>query len=225
MTARQATEKRSHTLNLKFFMKHFKFIFTVSLFLFTIAIHAQTKTELPKKKNTKPLIKAHRGTIVPDIKIKVSKTAHLKYTAFPKIGLETVAVPAGAITVADSLNSYYYKAGIFYVQNKTGFVVTLPVAGIRLKGLPIGYRRVPVDDKIYFYYYGTFYKQVENSDNYETITPPETAIVDGLPNGYLIKKVDGTEYYFLNGAYYAEIDAPTIEGKIGYEVVTIIEAY
>jgi hypothetical protein len=206
-------------------MKRLKLFFTVFLFLSAIVLHAQTKASSSSKKNTKTLVKAHRGTIVPDIKVKVSKTAQLKYVTFPRMGLETVAVPPGAIIVADSLNSYFYKAGIFYVQNKTGFVITLPVAGIRLKGLPIGYRRVPVGDKIYFYYYGTFYQQVQNSDNYETITPPETAIVDGLPDGYLVKKVDSTEYYFLNGTYYAEVDAPTMESKIGYEVVTIIEAY
>jgi hypothetical protein len=214
-----------HTLNLNPFMKKINLLFTACIFLLSIVSHAQTAAKQPAKKATKPLIKAHRGTIVTDIKEKVSKTAQLKYTAFPKIGTEIVAVPAGAITVADSLNSYYYKAGIYYVQNKTGYVITLPVAGIRLKGLPIGYRRVPVGEKIYFYYFGTFYQQVENSDNYETIVPPETAVVDGLPNGYTIKKVDGTEYYFLNNIYYAEIDAPKIEGKIGFEVVTIIEAY
>ncbi|MBS1575050.1 MAG: hypothetical protein JST09_07060 [Bacteroidetes bacterium] len=211
--------------NFKSFMKKLNFFLTVCIFLVSIAIHAQAQTKQPAKKANKLLIKAHRGTIVTDIKQKVSKTAQLKYTAFPKIGTEIVAVPAGAITVGDSINSYYYKAGIYYVQNKTGYVVTLPVAGIRLKGLPIGYRRVPIGDKIYFYYFGTFYRQVENSDNYETIVPPETAVIDGLPNGYIIKKVDGTEYYFLNNTYYAEIGAPAIEGKIGYEVVTIIEAY
>ncbi len=220
----QPSYKRTY-LNFKTIMKNLKAILTVFLFLFAIVLHAQTKSVQQSKKNAKPLIKAHRGTIVPDIKLKVSKTAQLKYATFPRIGFETLAIPAGAIVVADSLNSYYYKAGIFYVQNKTGFVVTLPVAGMQLKGLPIGYRRVPVGDKLYFYYYGTFYKQVENSDYFETVAPPETAIIDGLPDGYAIKKVDGNEYYFLNNVYYAEVDAPTIEGKIGYEVVTIIEAY
>lgn len=194
------------------------------IFLLCIASYAQTASKQPPQKS-KPLINAHRGTIVSDIKQKVSKNAQLKYAAFPKIGFEMIAVPPGAITVGDSANTYFYKAGIYYVQNKTGFVVTLPVPGIRLKGLPIGYRRVPAGDKIYFYYFGTFYKQVENSDNYETIVPPETGVVDGLPNGYTIKKIDGTEYYFLNNAYYAEVNAPTIDGKTGYEVVSIIEAY
>jgi len=46
-----------------------------------------------------------------------------------------------------------------------------------------------------------------------------------LPDGYSIRKIDNTEYYYLNGTYYAEIDAPNMEGKTGYEVVVIIEAY
>ena len=104
-------------------------------------------------------------------------------------------------------------------------MITLPRAGLRLKGLPIGYRIIPVGEKNYFYYFGTFYGQVENSDNYEVVTPPETAIVDGLPDGYTIRKIDGIEYYYLNGTYYAEVDAPKLEGKTGYEVVVIIEAY
>lgn len=210
--------------NLKLIMKKLNFLFIVSFLLWGVALHAQTK-QAPKKNITKPLVKAHRGTVVADIRTEVSKTAQSKYSAFPKIGLEVVAVPAGAIVVGDSINSYYYKAGIFYTQTKTGFVVTLPVPGIRLKGLPIGYRRVPVADKVCFYYFGTFYQQVSNSDNFEIVSPPETAIVDGLPNGYTIKKIDGTEYYFLNNTYYAEVNAPAIDGKIGYEVVMIIEAY
>lgn len=133
--------------------------------------------------------------------------------------------PAGAIVVADSVNSYYYKAGIYYIQRPSGFVVSLPVRGIRLKGLPIGYRLVPVGQKLYFYYYGVFYAQVENSDSYEVVDAPEGAVTDALPDGYIIKKVDNTEYYFINGVYYAEVDAPAMENKTGYEVVTIIEAY
>ena len=73
-------------------------------------------------------------------------------------------------------------------------------------------------------YFGVFYHQVENSDNYEVVVPPEGAVVDGLPDGYSIKKIDGVEYYFLNGTYYAEVDAPKLEGKIGYEVVVIIQS-
>jgi hypothetical protein len=207
-------------------MNQYKVIFTFFLFLFVIFTQAQTNDKPAQSKKTSgTIIKAHRGTIVPNIRIKVGKQAQVKYVGLPRLGLDAVAVPAGAIVVADSLNSYYYKAGIYYVQGTAGFKVSLPVPGIRLKGLPVGYRLVYVGEKLYFYYYGVFYKQVENSDNYEVIAPPESAVVDALPDGYLIKKVDGAEYYFINGVYYAEVDAPALQNKTGYEVVTIIEAY
>ncbi len=207
-------------------MYRYKLIFILLLTMVaTVAGYAQTSKPKQVKKNAAPLIKAHRGTVVTGIHEKVGKKAQLRYASFPKIGSEVIAVPAGAIAVNDSTKNYYYKAGIYYVQDKSGYMVTLPGAGLRLKGLPIGYRIVPIEEKNYYYYFGTFYHQVENSDNYEVVAPPETAVVDGLPDGYAIKKVDGTEYYFLNGTYYAEVDAPKLEGKIGYEVVVIIEAY
>ncbi|MES1222186.1 MAG: DUF6515 family protein, partial [Bacteroidota bacterium] len=115
--------------------------------------------------------------------------------------------------------------GFYYSQNSKGFQLILPTAGIRIQGLPIGYRRVPVGDKTYFYYYGTFYSQVGGSDNYEVVVAPEGAIVDALPDGYKIEKVDNVEYYLLGDTYYAEVDSTKMPDKIGYEVVTIIQAY
>ena len=206
-------------------MNPYKVIFTFFLFLFVVITQAQNNKPAQSKKNTRTIIKAHRGTIVPNIRARISKQAQLKYASLPRLGLEVVAVPAGAIVITDSVNSYYYKAGIYYVQKPSGFVVSLPVARIRLKGLPVGYRLVYVGPKLYFYYYGVFYAQVESSDNYEVIAPPEGAVVDALPDGYLVKKVDNTEYYFINGVYYAEVDAPAMENKTGYEIVTIIEEY
>ncbi len=79
--------------------------------------------------------------------------------------------------------------------------------------------------KPYFYYYGTFYEQSGNSDYYETVTAPEEAIIDAIPDGYEIRKIEKEEYYFLGGTYYAQVPAPALKDKIGYEVVTIIEAY
>jgi len=213
-------------VKLYFFMNRYKRILLVfTLMAAFVTGYTQTATSKPPRKNATALVKAHRGTVVTDLHDKVSKKAQVRYTSFPRIGSEVIAVPAGAIAINDSTTNYYYKAGIYYIQNKSGYMVTLPGPGLRLKGLPIGYRIIPVGEKNYYYYFGTFYRQVENSDNYEVVTPPETAVVDGLPDGYSIRKIDSTEYYYLNGTYYAEIDAPNLEGKIGYEVVVIIEAY
>lgn len=207
-------------------MHRYKRIFILSFVIASFATgFSQSNKANQTKKIAPAVIKAHRGTVITDVHIKVGKKAQLRYSSFPRIGTEVIAVPAGAIAVNDSTTNYYYKAGIFYKQDKSGYIVTLPGPGLRLKGLPIGYRIIPVGEKNYYYYFGTFYRQVQNSDNYEVVAPPETAIVDGLPDGYIIKKVDDTEYYFLNGTYYAEVDAPKLEGKTGYEVVVIIEAY
>ena len=183
-------------------MHRYKSIFII-FFLIAAFITGYSQTNKPKqtKKNAGPVIKAHRGTVVAEIHLKVSKKAQLRYSSFPRIGSEVIAVPAGAIAVNDSTTNYYYKSGIYYIQHNSGYVVTLPGPGLRLKGLPLGYRIVPVGEKNYFYYFGTFYRQVENSDNYEVVMPPETAVVDGLPDGYAIKKIDSVEYYFLNGTY------------------------
>ena len=207
-------------------MNYLKNIGFYLLIIFLLAGAAEKAIAQPAKKKTAKGVQAHRGTILLDVHAKVNRQAHLRYAAFPKMDSLVAELPAGAeIVTADSVNFYYYKKGVYYVQQPKGIYVIAPLPGIRLHGLPIGYRRIAIGDKLYFYYFGTFYQQVGNSEDYEVIIAPETAIVEAIPNGYKIKKVENIEYYFLGGVYYAEIDDPRMEDKVGYEVVTIIEAY
>ncbi|MCW3119331.1 MAG: Conserved hypothetical rane protein [Chitinophagaceae bacterium] len=205
-------------------MHKLKIIVSFFLLITTLISNAQT-TQTGKKKKTVKIIKAHRGTVVLNIHEKVSKLAQTRYAALPKLGAVTATLPAGSVMITTGTDTFYYKNGFYYSQNPKGFQIVLPSAGVRIHGLPIGYRRVPLGGKTYFNYYGIFYAQVGSSDNYDVIIAPEGAVVDALPDGYKIQKVDNVEYYLLGDVYYAEIDASAMENKIGYEVVTIIQAY
>ena len=211
-------------------MRKLKVISPFFLLFIVLTGKAQTagtpkKENIVKKKKGGKLIKAHRGTIVLNIHEKVGRQAQIRYASLPKLGSLLPAIPANAVLVAAGTDSFYYKNGFYYLHKPKGFQLVLPVAGIRIQGLPIGYRRVMAGEKLYFYYYGTFYAQAGSSDNYDVVTAPEGAVVDALPDGYKIEKVDSVEYYLLGDIYYAEIDASAMENKIGYEVVTIIQAY
>ena len=211
-------------------MHKLKVIISFLLCITVITGNAQTantpkKDNVVKKKKGGKLIKAHRGTIVLNIHEKVGRQAQTRYAALPKLGSILTALPAGAVIVASGTDSFYYKNGFYYLRKPKGFQLALPVPGIRIQGLPIGYRRTMTGEKLYFYYFGTFYAQVGSTDNYEVVTAPEGAIVDAIPEGYKIEKIENVEYYLLGDTYYAEIDATTLENKIGYEVVTIIQDY
>jgi hypothetical protein len=211
-------------------MHKLKTIVSLLLFMAVTTGNAQTvnaskKDNAVKKKKGGKLIKAHRGTIVLNIHEKVGRQAQAQYASMPKLGSIVSTLPAGAAKVAAGTDSFYYKNGLYYLPKAKGFQLVLPVPGIRIQGLPIGYRRVMTGEKLYFYYYGTFYSQVGSTDNYEVVTAPEGAVVNAIPDGYKIEKIENVEYYLLGDTYYAEIDATNMENKIGYEVVTIIQAY
>jgi Family of unknown function (DUF6515) len=206
------------------FMHKLKIIISFFVLITAMISNAQT-ANTGKKKKKGQVVKAHRGTIVFNIHEKVSKMAQARYVGLPKLGSVITALPAGSVVVTEGTDSFYYKNGFYYSQHPKGFQIVLPSAGIRIHGLPIGYRRVPVGERTYFYYYGIFYAQAGSSDNYNVVTAPEGAVVDALPDGYRIQKIDNVEYYLLGDVYYAEINAPKMEDKMGYEVVTIIQAY
>ena len=75
-----------------------------------------------------------------------------------------------------------------------------PAFGIRVKVLPVGYRRVVVGPTNYYYYYGTYY--VQRNEEYEVVEAPLNAEIGSLPDGYNTINVDGEEYYELDGIYY-----------------------
>ncbi len=151
----------------------------------------------------------------------VVRRAHVRYAHLPRWRASVAVVPAGAVIIKTKTNPYYFDRGVYYTPRNNAYVVVRPVVGVRIRVLPVGYRRIVVGPRNYYYYYGTFYAQVDKSDEYETVDAPEGAVVDALPDGYEIKTIDGTEYYVLDDVYYAEVETDEVEDGIGYEVVKI----
>lgn len=150
----------------------------------------------------------------------VVRRAHVRYAGLPRWGTVITAAPAGAVIIRSRRHPYYFHNGIFYAQRAGGFVVTRPVAGVRVRVLPAGYRTIVVGPRNYYYYYGTFYVK-SSGDEYVVADAPDGAVIDALPDGYEVKTIDGNEYYELDGVYYAEVDAPEFDDKVGYEVVRL----
>jgi hypothetical protein len=165
-----------------------------------------------------------RHTIRPVHRVRhrvVVRRAHVRYAALPRWGTTVAVAPAAAIVVRAHSNTYHFHNGIYYAPRANNFVVVRPVAGIRVKALPVGFRTVVVTRRNYYYYYGTFYAKAADVDEYEVVDAPTGAIVDALPDGYEVKKINDTEYYVLDGVYYAEAEAKEFEDGVGYEVIKV----
>ena len=119
----------------------------------------------------------------------VVRRAHVRYAHLPRWRTSVTVVPTTAVIIKTNTNPYYFDRGVYYAPRNNAYVVVRPSAGVRIRVLPVGYRRVVVGPRNYFYYYGTFYTQVDKSDEYETVDAPEGAIVDALPDGYEVKKL------------------------------------
>lgn len=150
----------------------------------------------------------------------VVRKAHIRYAHLPRWGAVIATAPVAAVVIKTHPNSYYFYNGIYYTPRNGNYVIVRPVRGVRVRELPIGYRRVIVGRRHYYYYYGTFYTKL-NTGEYETIDPPVGSVIDALPDGYDIKIANGEEYYILDGVSYAEVDAPEFDDGIGYEVVEV----
>jgi hypothetical protein len=159
------------------------------------------------------VVRVHRKVVV--------RKAHVHYAHLPRWGTVVTTIPAAAVVIKTQRSPYYFWNGVYYAPRNGSYVIVRPTPGIRIKTLPMGYRRIVVGPRPYYYYYGAFYTKIDQTDEYETVEPPEGAIVDALPEGYEVRKVGDTEYYVLDGTYYAEVDAPEFDDKVGYEVVKV----
>jgi hypothetical protein len=151
----------------------------------------------------------------------VVRRAHVRYAHLPRWGTAVAVVPSAAVVVRAHSQTYHFHNGIYYAPRNNNFVVVRPVAGIRVRVLPIGFRTVAVSKRNYYYYYGTFYSKAVGADEYEVVDAPIGAVVDALPDGYEVKNINDMEYYVLDGVYYAEVEAKEFEDGIGYEVVKV----
>ena len=130
---------------------------------------------------------------------KRTRVVHYHYRNLPKRG--ALSTPhAKAITINRNGTGYRYYSGIWYKPRGANWAVVTPPRGIRIKTLPVGYRKFLVGPSVFYYYYGTYYE--EKDKEYEVIEAPEGAEVGSLPEGYKTITVEGNEYYELDGIYY-----------------------
>jgi Family of unknown function (DUF6515) len=200
-------------------MKSIRFLSAFMMVLLILASFAETAEAQGRHRDRhakRQVVRAHR------VRHRVVvRRAHIRYAHLPRWRTSVTVVPTSAVIIKTKTNPYYFDRGVYYTPRNNAYVVVRPAAGVRIRVLPVGYRRIVVGPRNYFYYYGTFYTQVDKSDEYETVDAPNGAIVDALPDGYEVKTIDGTEYYVLDDVYYAEVETDEVEDGIGYEVVKI----
>ena len=200
-------------------MRKFTFALSFLFFVMIMAMHPVSAQGRHKPKRIK-VVKANHVRVI-KVHPHVFKRAHVRYAALPRWGTVVSTYPAAAVLVRLGGSSFYFYNGIYYAPRQNNYIIVHPVRGVRIRTLPVGYRRILVGPRPYFYYYGTFYVQAGNRNEYVVTDAPEGAVVDALPDGYEIRTINGNEYYELDGVYYAEIDADDMDGGTGYQVVKI----
>lgn len=123
-------------------------------------------------------------------------------------------LPATAVVVRHSGNSYYFNAGAFYTLRGGVYVRVVPPVGIRVAVLPAEYVRVVVGARPFFYFSGIFYALTETRE-YVVVDPPVGAVVAKLPADAAEVEIDGKLFYECNGTIYKPVPAQ----HRSYEVV------
>ena len=163
------------------------------------------KTVIHKGKNGKKTVikKNKHGKVKvykPRRRFKRTRVVHYHYRHLPRRGAVIASVHVNAINYRFGGIRYRFHRGVWYKPYRSKWIVVRPAFGIRVKVLPVGYRRVVVGPTNYYYYYGTYY--VQRNNEYEVVEAPLNAEIGSLPDGYNTINVDGEEYYELDGVYY-----------------------
>ena len=177
--------------------KYFTVLATILLcFAFTNGTIAQKK----KNKVKSHIKQNHKNHFRP----KKAKhiTRHHRYRHLPKRGKVVRRLGTGVVRIGFRGAHFRFHNGVWYRPHNKRFIVARAPIGIRVRVLPVGYRRIVIGARPYFYYYGTYYAKVEDSEDYEVIAAPIGATVDGLPEGYKIVNVKSMDYYQLDNVYY-----------------------
>ncbi len=170
------------------------------------------KTVVKKRRQTRRVARRTTKRVVR------RKVAHHRYRSLPRRGAIVVA-PSAAQVIAFRNVSYRFHKGVYYRPNAVGkFVVVAAPRGLRIRTLPVGYRRLTVGTATYFYYCGTFYQQ--RGSEYEVVQAPVGARVESIPEGYTTKDTENGTQYLLDGITYEDID---LEGDTWLEVVEVME--
>lgn len=128
------------------------------------------------------------------------RVVNYRYRNLPRRGAVVTSLDRRASIIRYNNVKYRFHAGVWYKPYGAKWVVVRPVAGMRIKVLPVGYRRLVVNRNAYYYYYGSFYKKSGNA--YVVVEAPVGAIIYSLPDGYRTLTVRNRRYYELDGVYY-----------------------
>jgi len=217
-------------------MKNVSVMLLMLFFIVTITnVEAQTRnknSKRPKKtvqkktarkapvSNRQVVKKTTRRTVVnkPVKRVRVNRTrvVHYHYRHLPRRGAVVSTMNTRALTIRFGGIDYRFHSGVWYQPRGNQWAVVRPVYGIRVRTLPVGYRKVILGSSVYYYYYGTYYAQ--NEQEYEVVVAPMGAEVDSLPDGY--SEVGGNEatYYELDDVYYM----PSLNEE-GEEILVVVE--
>ena len=118
-------------------------------------------------------------------------------------------LPSTTVVIKRGGVRYHYHAGLYYRYYGSRYVVVAAPYGVRIKVLPVGYRRIVYLGIPYFYYQGNYY--VEVSGGYKVVKVPNNIIVSELPEDAEQVEIDGKTYYEYGGILYKVVTTP--EGK------------
>lgn len=172
-----------------------------------------------KKGNTSVAHKGKHGNVHAYKKhkrVKRTRIVHHHYRHLPRRGAIVTRVHSSALTIKFGGVGFRFHSGIWYKPHKSKWIISRPAYGIRIKVLPVGYRKIVIGPSTYYYYYGTYYVNVNNE--YEVIKAPIDAEIDSLPDGYNTIDVNGNEYYELDGIYYL----PSLN-EVGEEILVVVK--
>ena len=82
---------------------------------------------------------------------KVRRVAHVKYRNLPPRGKVVTVLPQGYRVVKHGGVSYHLHKGIWYQPRGKKFVVVKAPHRVRVKILPVGYKRIVVRNRPYFF--------------------------------------------------------------------------
>lgn len=140
------------------------------------------------------------------------------------------AFPANYILLTHRRRNFYFHRGRYYRNVAGGYMVVAAPRGLRVRVLPVGYRRVIVNSGTYYYCQGTYYTQVNqvaqsgaNIDNnnvaYEVTAPPTGAVVRDLPEETAQVKLNEEDLYEYDNTLYKKVITDEVEGYVVYGTV------
>jgi len=103
---------------------------------------------------------------------------------YPARGYVVPALPPGYVDLIYSKQHYFFRSGVWFRAQGSGFIVVQPPLGIRLRILPPSYSTIWIGGVPYYYANGIYYAAVPNTPEYVVVAPPpgyETAAPQPAP--------------------------------------------